>query len=244
MKINPLKADKFMEMNVFMQKLQIRQKACYIEQNGSGGPIILWGMYPHRGNEIAHMWDCLMETVNDQDFLFCAFQVIDWNGDFSPWKSPAAFGDEEFKGNGPKTLQWLMNDLIPELKADYGVDREIYLIGYSLAGLFALWTAYETDIFSAIASCSGSLWFEQWDEYVLHHQIKHESNIYLSLGGKEEKTKNPVMARVGDRTRTQERILRNDLKVKHTTLEFNSGGHFADAQKRLAKAVKWLLECT
>ena len=54
---------------------------------------------------------------------------------------------------------------------------------------------------------------------------------------KEEKTKNPVMARVGDRTRTQERILRNDSKVKHTTLEFNSGGHFADAQKRLAKAV-------
>ena len=52
------------------------------------------------------------------------------------------------------------------------------------------------------------------------------------------------MARVGDRTRTQERILRNDSKVKHTTLEFNSGGHFADAQKRLAKAVKWLLECT
>ena len=141
MKINPLKADKFMEMNVFMQKLQIKQKACYIEQNGSGGPIILWGMYPHRGNEIAHMWDCLMETVIDQDFLFCAFKVIDWNADFSPWKSPAAFGDEDFKGNGPKTLQWLMNDLIPELKADYGVDREIYLIGYSLAGLFALWTA-------------------------------------------------------------------------------------------------------
>lgn len=207
-----------MEMNVFMQKLQIRQKACYIEQNGSGGPIILWGMYPHRGNEIAHMWDCLMETVNDQDFLFCAFQVKDWNGDFSPWKSPAAFGDDDFKGNGPKTLQWLMNDLIPKLKADYGVDREIYLIGYSLAGLFALWTAYETDIFSAIASCSGSLWFEQWDEYVLHHQIKHESNIYLSLGGKEEKTKNPVMARVGDRTRTQEQILRNDPKESQPSL--------------------------
>ena len=66
-----------MEMSVFMQKLQIRQKTCYIEQNGSGGPIILWGMYPHRGNEIAHMWDCLMETVNNQDFLFCAFQVKD-----------------------------------------------------------------------------------------------------------------------------------------------------------------------
>lgn len=30
-----------MEMNVFMQKLQIKQKACYIEQNGSGGPYFM-----------------------------------------------------------------------------------------------------------------------------------------------------------------------------------------------------------
>ena len=50
-------------------------------------------------------------------FFFCAFQVKDWNGDFSPWKSPAAFGDDDFKGNGPKTLQWLMNDLIPRIKS-------------------------------------------------------------------------------------------------------------------------------
>lgn len=75
-----------MEINVFMQKLQIKHKTCYIDQNGSDGPIILWGMYPHRGNEIAHMWECLMETVNDQDFLLCAFQVEDWNGDFSHGK--------------------------------------------------------------------------------------------------------------------------------------------------------------
>ena len=54
------------------------------------------------------------------------------------------------------------------------------------------------------------------------------------------------MARVGDRTRTQEQILRNDPKVKHTTLEFNSGRAFwRDCPKEIqAKAVKWLLECT
>ena len=80
----------------------------------------------------------------------------------------------------------------------------------------------------------------------LEYQLSVKSGIIENMTQelKEEKTKNPVMARVGDRTRTQERILRNDPKVKHTTLEFNSGGHFADAQKRLAKAVKWLLECT
>ena len=89
--------------------------------------------------------DVFDEHVFDSDFLLCAFQVEDWNGDFSPWKAPAAFGNEDFKGNGLKTLQWLTNDLIPELKTAYGADREIYLIGYSLAGLFALWTAYEPE---------------------------------------------------------------------------------------------------
>lgn len=93
-----------------MQQLQIKYKTCYIDQNGSDGPIILWGMYPHHGNEIAHMWECLMETVSDQDFLLCAFQVEDWNGNFSPWKAPAAFGDEDFKGHGSKTLRWLINN--------------------------------------------------------------------------------------------------------------------------------------
>ncbi len=40
----------------------------------------------------------------------------------------------------------------------------------------------------------------------------------------------------------QEQILQNDPKVKKTILEFNSGGHFADSEKRLSKAVKWLLK--
>ena len=30
--------------------------------------------------------------------------------------------------------------------------------------------------------------------------------------------------------------------LKKTILEFNSGGHFADSEKRLSKAVKWLLK--
>lgn len=132
----------------------------------------------------------LMDVVKDKDFLLCAFQVENWNDDFSPWKAPAAFGNEDFKGEAEKTLQWLTNELIPTIKQRYGTDREIYLIGYFLSGLFSLWAAYETNIFSGVASCSGSLWFEKWDEYIRRHKMQHTCNIYLSLGGKEEKTKN------------------------------------------------------
>ena len=48
-----------MEMNVVCQNI-------YIEQNGSAVDHFM-------GIILAHMWDCLMETVNNQDFLFCAF---------------------------------------------------------------------------------------------------------------------------------------------------------------------------
>ena len=47
-------------------------------------------------------------------------------------------------------------------------------------------------------------------------------STYLSLGDKEEKTRNKVMATVGERIKMQYDILNNDR-----VLEWNSGNHFA-----------------
>ena len=58
----------------------------HIVQNGSGGPVIFWGMYPHQGGEVEHFWEALLELVPEQNFLLVAFQVEDWNQDFSPWE--------------------------------------------------------------------------------------------------------------------------------------------------------------
>ena len=177
----------------------------------------------------------------EQNFLLVAFQVENWNRDFSPWEASAVFGKEGFAGQGLKTLRWLTEECVPHIDRTFGVkDREHWLMGYSLAGLFALWAAYESDVFSGIVCCSGSLWFPDWDHYVRDHMIQSKCSVYLSLGGKEEKTKNKVMAAVGDRTRVQERLLQEDSMVESVVLEWNAGGHFADAGKRLAKGVKWM----
>ena len=74
------------------------------------------------------------------------------------------------------------------------------------------------------------------------HTLKRKCSAYLSLGGKEEKTKNAVMATVGDRTREQEKLLLEDSFAERVVLEWNPGGHFADSGKRLAKGIKWLME--
>lgn len=223
-------------------KIEIEKKQCHIRQQGSGGPVILWGMYPHEGNEPEHLWECVEELCPDRSFILAAFQVEDWNRDFSPWRAPEAFGSGEFAGGGQETLVWLTEIFVPYLKEQYGKDRPMFLTGYSLAGLFALWAAYKSDMFSAVASCSGSLWFQGWDDFARENHISRECDIYLSLGGKEAKTRNRIMAAVADRTREQERLLRAEPKVRNVTLEWNPGGHFADSGKRLAKGVKWMLE--
>ena len=64
-------------------------------------------------------------------------------------------------------------------------------------------------------------------------------SIYLSLGDKEEKTKNPVMAQVGNAIRMQYDRLAGQME--NVVLEWNQGNHFVDADKRMAKGFAWLM---
>ena len=57
--------------------------------------------------------------------------------------------------------------------------------------------------------------------------------MYLSLGDREERAKNPLMATVGDCIREQYALLQADHIV---TLEWNPGNHFQDSEKRTARA--------
>ena len=50
------------------------------------------------------------------------------------------------------------------------------------------------------------------------------------------------MEAVGDRTREQEKLLLEDPLAERVVLEWNPGGHFADAGKRLAKGIRWMME--
>ena len=67
----------------------------------------------------------------------------------------------------------------------------------------------------------------------------HAAAVYLSLGDREEKARNPVMAAVGDRIRELDRLLLGK-GIPHT-LEWNPGNHFRDADLRTARAFAWLM---
>ena len=174
-------------------------------------------------------------------FLFAAVPVKNWNDELSPWKSPAVWGKESFGGNAAGTLRFLTEQAIPTLKKQFALPENVRIIlgGYSLAGLFALWASTQTDLFYGVAAASPSVWFPDWMEFEQQRPIQTQ-HIYLSLGDKEEHTKNAVMAVVGDNIRTLHSRLAE--RGADCTLEWNSGGHFKDADLRTARAFRWAME--
>ena len=167
-----------------------------------------------------------------KDFSFIAYLVTNWNDALSPWPAKAVFGKNDFGGNAQNTLKE-----VEALGKEY--DLPVILGGYSLASLFSLWAGYKSDAFTALACASPSVWYEGWDEFINTHPMQAKY-VYLSLGDKEDKSKNPTMQKVRERI-----LLQEDLLVKQgvtTTLEWNEGNHFKDVNSRLTKAFGWCLK--
>ena len=171
---------------------------------------------------------------------YVVLEVQDWNSAFSPWKFELS-KKQFFSGGGRSTLDWLTNECLPYCERKYGLSGKRIICGYSLAGLFSLWAFYESQIFSGVISCSGSLWFGNWIGYAENRSAPLDSSVYLSLGNREEKAKNPIMATVGNCTRKQYELVCNDKNVSRHILEWNEGGHFNEPEKRIAKGIKWIV---
>lgn len=208
-------------------------------QNPTNAPVFIWGLDMSHGETAESLFE-EVKSLTDKDFSLVVFDVTDWNAQFSPWPASAVFGKDSFSGKGNDTLRFLEAEFLPEIKSKFH-GSETFLTGYSLAGLFSLWALYESDKFNGAVCCSSSLWFDKWDEYVSAHRIKALSRIYMSLGDREEITKNKVMATVGDRTRRQAEILKDDPNVEKLIFEWNEGGHFDEPLKRVAKGIAKIL---
>ena len=195
-------------------------------------PLVLVQMVDDHDLEGIETETAEIRRLTETDFCLLAIKVQNWNTDLSPWSAPAVFGKEGF-GNGTADT---LNEV---LKICTDQDKTYIIGGYSLAGLFALWAAYQTDVFKGVAAASPSMWFPGFADYMKRNVI-HAESVYLSLGDKEEKTRNPVMATVGERIREAHDLLQK--QGVNTILEWNQGNHFKDADIRTAKAFAWVMK--
>lgn len=65
-----------------IQDMSINGIKLHLAQNGTGGPVIFWGMYPHQQNEVEYLWESLLELVPEQNFLLVAFRWRTGTGTF------------------------------------------------------------------------------------------------------------------------------------------------------------------
>ncbi len=169
-------------------------------------------------------------------------EVEDWNRDLSPWASPAVMKNgESFPGGADAYLRRLSGDILPALRSALGWEPAYILhAGYSLAGLFVLYSGYRTALFQKLVCASGSLWYRDFLPFMEQNELnKSVSAVYFSLGEKEAKTRNPILAAVREKTeRARELVAAGGAD---TAFVLQPGGHFAHGEARLAEGICWCL---
>ena len=176
-------------------------------------------------------------------FTLVAVNDLAWNHNMSSWDSPAAFrGGESFTGGADNYLRLLVEEIMPEAEKELpGPPVWRGIAGYSLAGLFALYAIYQTDVFSRVGCMSGSLWFPGFKEYVCSHEPKRRlDRIYFSLGDREAKTRNPVLKTVQENTEAIYAFFR--ARGIDTVFQLNPGNHFVQGIERTVAGIRWLLD--
>lgn len=196
-------------------------------------PLVLTFLPPEDSEPLAQMLA--------EDVVLLAVDEPDWEHAFTPWHAPAVFKKAaDFGGGAVETLSWVTEKLLPETENGLGLNPAWRgIAGYSLAGLFAAWTAYQNPVFTRIACVSGSLWFDGWAEFVAANTLSSLlERAYFSLGDTEKNSKNPRMARV--ETDTEATVGNWRRQGVAAFYETNEGGHFHRVPERMAKAVRHL----
>ena len=221
------------------------------------GATIYWIMMAAHRDNLATMAALIAERT-DAPFRLVACDVNDWDHELSPWPAENVTGQDDFTGEAPAFLDWLLWDCIPAIEGwerprdpidksahDLAADAEgpvpRIIGGYSMAGLFAAWAYLKTTAFQGMASASGSLWYPHWLSWAAKQTPREDGVTYLSLGTKEPRVKNPIVATVGEATEATAQLLAQASAGAHTMV-WNPGGHFNQPQERMAAGFAWTLD--
>ena len=203
--------------------------------------VLIQPVDDHDMEEMEQELACIRESIS-APFLLATVPVQNWNQDLSPWPAPPVFGKEGFGDGASAFLRRIQEETIPHLQKEHApLPQAKYILGgYSLAGLFALWACHTLAGFDGVAAASPSVWFPGFLAFAKEHPLQARA-VYLSLGDREEKTRNPVMAQVGECIRTLYAHY-DAAPGLEAALEWNPGNHFRDAGLRTAKAFAWVME--
>ena len=196
-----------------------------------------------------------------------------WEENFSPWCAPRVFAKGPNFGDGAqKTLDTLINQVIPWAESEL-TESPAYrvLVGYSLAGLFSLWTGVSQQFacgcqpgtattpqlsgpgapyvdasvatFQRIGAVSGSFWFPGLLDYVDQQLSGGAVGLtHAYLSLGDREARTPNPQIMHVRENAE--LLASKLESARITsmFELNRGNHFQNVEGRMQKALDWLVK--
>lgn len=196
-----------------------------------------------------------------------------WEENFSPWCAPRVFAKGPNFGDGAqKTLDTLINHVIPWTESEL-TDPPTYrvLVGYSLAGLFSLWTGVSQQVacgcqpgtattpqlsgpgapyvdasvatFQRIGAVSGSFWFPGLLDYV-DQQLRGGvvGLTHAYLSLGDREARTPNPQIMHVRENAELLASRLESAGITSIFELNRGNHFQNVEGRIQKALDWLVK--
>lgn len=214
-----------------------------ISIRSSGNTLVSYDpvVYLHslKGNGSGVWEQC--QSLHCPPFTLISILTPNWNDSLTPWRCEGLFAeDKPFEGNAQQYLA-RFETIVAQTEQHLGTTPQHRCIaGYSLAGLFATWTPFNTTLFDALASASGSLWYPDFSEYVSTNAFaKKPLCAYFSLGSKEAKTPSRLLRTVAQGTKSV--VSSFQEKGVETFFESNPGNHFKEPDLRMAKGICWTL---
>lgn len=221
------------------ERLQIGGRNCSVYSDERPCALLI---QPMGRQEVAGMETEVELIANEcgKPFAMAAFDILDWDKELTPWQDSEVSKRQEVGRHAADTLLYIRQKLLPYMLVQFG-QLPCILGGYSLGGLFSLWAACETDYFFGVAASSPSVWIKGWLQYAEMHLVR-ASQVYLSLGDREEFVRNKAIAQVGNNIREYHKLLVARLGEHNTTLVWNAGNHFQHATARTARGFAWNLK--
>ena len=139
------------------QIVEIGGRECLLYNEGEELKVLLIQTLGAQERDSIDSEVAMISEASGASFVMAAFAIGDWEVELTPWHDPAVSKRQAVGEHAGESLRYITEELIPYLHQEYG-EIPIVLGGYSLGGLFSLWSGFESDCFAAIAAMSPSVW--------------------------------------------------------------------------------------
>ena len=160
--------------------------------------------------------------------------------EYTPWPEPAIRpGTPDFGGQLEQYHRELNNEILPALIDEYALDTEkLAYGGYSLGGLAATMSLWETDAIAAVFSLCGSFWYPGVADFVEEHPLLNSSaRVYLRNGAREGEGHTNRLSEATAYAQRVHTALRTACRAETVLDEY---GHHDQQAERFCAALRWV----